>query len=116
LLTGAKTSTGRAALFDPSPSELSQLRTIKLKRLVPGSASAEFFLLFGPGPKLVDVKFISGSEKLKSVKQSLSEATFKVPFPQDSSAQLVRRVMVVCSPVTGCQAVLLLADTVKSVK
>ena len=79
--------------------ELSQLRTVKLKRLVAGSASAEFFLLFAPGPTLEDVQFISGSAKLKSADGALYDAKFPIAFPQKSSARLVRRVIVNCSGV-----------------
>jgi predicted negative regulator of RcsB-dependent stress response len=116
-LTGTKASTAQNMFRgDSSGSELSQLRSVKLKRLVPGSATAEFFLLFSPGPKIEDVKFISGSEKLKSASQALSEAHFQIAFPEGSSARLVRRVMLVCSAVTGCQAVLLTPNSVNSMK
>ncbi len=93
--------------------ELSQLRTIKLKRLVPGSETAEFFILLSPGPKVEDVQFISGSEKLKSVGDVLSKTDFPVAFPKGSSARLVRRAIVNCSEVSGCQAVLLEPSSVK---
>jgi hypothetical protein len=101
---------------DPNGSELSQLRTIKLKRLVPGTATAEFFLLFSPGPKVESVEFISGSERLKSGERALSEAGFQVAFPAGSSARLVRRAIVMCSDVSGCNAVLFTPDSVHSVK
>jgi tetratricopeptide (TPR) repeat protein/transglutaminase-like putative cysteine protease len=116
-LNGTKTP-DRPAMFagDPSATELSQLRSVKLKRLVPGSATAEFFLLFSPGPEIEDVQFISGSEKLKSASQVLSNAKFQVAFPEKSDARLVRRAMLVCSTVTGCEAVLLTPDSVTSVK
>jgi tetratricopeptide (TPR) repeat protein len=49
-LTGTRAPTGMELLRgDPNGNELSQLRSVKLKRLVPGSATAEFFLLFSPG-------------------------------------------------------------------
>jgi tetratricopeptide (TPR) repeat protein/transglutaminase-like putative cysteine protease len=116
-LTGTKAPTSLQELSsDAGGSELSQLRSVKLKRLVSGSASADFFLLFGPGPKIEDVQFISGSEKLKSAGEVLSEAKFQVFFPEGSSARLVRRAMLVCSTVTGCQAVLLTSESVTSVK
>jgi tetratricopeptide (TPR) repeat protein len=116
-LTGAKAATGIDLLRgDPTGSELSQLRSAKLKRLVPGSATAEFFLLFSPGPKIEDVEFISGSEELKSAGDTLSDAHFQVAFPEGSSAHLVRRAILMCSKVTGCEAVLLTPDSVKSVK
>ena len=101
---------------DSGGTELSQLRTVKLKRLVPGTATAEFFLLFIPGPKLDDVKFISGSEKLKSAADALLQAEFQVAFPEGSTARLVRRALVMCSNVSGCNAVLLTPDSVHSVK
>jgi tetratricopeptide (TPR) repeat protein len=107
---------GFIACHDSSGGELSQLRSAKLKRLVPGSATAEFFLLFSPGPKLEDVQFISGSEKLKSAGDALSEAHFQITFPKGSSARLVRRAILACSGLTGCEAVLLTPDSVNSVK
>jgi tetratricopeptide (TPR) repeat protein/transglutaminase-like putative cysteine protease len=116
-LTGKKMSTAvDFAHPDLSGSELSQLRRVKLKRLVPGSATAEFFLLFSPGPDVEDTQFISGSEKLKSAGEALSDAKFQVAFPPGSSAHLVRRAILMCSSVTGCEAVLLTPDTVHSVK
>jgi tetratricopeptide (TPR) repeat protein/transglutaminase-like putative cysteine protease len=116
-LTGKKMSPAvDFAHPDLSGFELSQLRRVKLKRLVPGSAAAEFFLLFSPGPKIDEVHFISGSEKLKSADQALSDANFQVAFPPGSSARLVRRAVLMCSSVTGCEAVLLTPDNVHSVK
>jgi tetratricopeptide (TPR) repeat protein len=114
-ITGVKVPTAPGFTRDSSGAELSQLRTVKLKRLVPGSETAEFFLLFSPGAKVEDTQFISGSEKLKSAEDVLSETDFQVAFPKGSSARLVRRAIVNCSPVSGCQAVLLSPDSVKSV-
>jgi tetratricopeptide (TPR) repeat protein len=117
-LTGEKAPTVPELIrADPNGSELSELRTVKLKKnLVAGSATAEFFLLFSPGPKIEDVEFISGSEKLKSAEDALSEAKFQVAFPEGSSARLVRRAVLMCSGVSGCHAVLFTPDSVKSVE
>jgi tetratricopeptide (TPR) repeat protein len=116
-LTGAKAPTAMDKLRgDSNGTELSQLRSVKLKRLVPGSATAEFFLLFSPGPKIEAVEFISGSEKLKSADEELSQAKFQVSSPEGSSARLVRRAILVCSSVTGCEAVVFTPDSVNSVK
>jgi tetratricopeptide (TPR) repeat protein len=101
---------------DPSGSELSQLRSVKIKRLVPGSATAEFFLLFRPGPKVEDAEFVSGSEKLRSAGPTLLEANFQVSFPEHSAARLVRRAILMCSDASGCEAVLFTPDSVDSVK
>ena len=116
-LTGEKAPTAMDLLAsDPNGSELSQLRTVKLKPLISGSATAEFFLLFSPGPKIDDVGFISGSEKLKSSIPALKTIRFQVAFPEASSARLVRRAIVMCSSVSGCNAVLFTPDSVHSVK
>jgi hypothetical protein len=62
--------------------ELSQLRSCTLRPLIPGEATAEFFLLFGPGPtKLEDVAFINGSDKLKTAADSLCDVDFKLHPP-----------------------------------
>ena len=116
-LTGAKAPTAMDLLRgDPNGDELSGLRTVKLKRLVPGSAEAEFFLLFGPGPKVEDLHFISGSNQIRSAGRALADANFQVTFPEHSSARLVRRGILMCSSDSGCQAVLFTPDSVKSVK
>ncbi len=95
--------------------ELSQMRTTKLGRLVAGSASAEFFLLFAPGPKLEDVEFISGSEKLRIAYKTLSATAFNVPFPNGSNARIIRRGILGCYPTTGCALVMLIPSLVRSV-
>ena len=112
-LTGAKAPTASG----DSSGELSELRTVRLTRLVPGTAEAEFFVLFGPGPKIEDLQFVSGNSKLRSAgKAALAEAKFEAAFPEHSSARLVRRGILMCSDITGCQAVLFTPDGVNSVK
>ena len=116
-LTGKKAPTGTELLrADPNGNELSQLRSVKLKRLVPGTATAEFFLLFAPGPKVEQVEFINGAEKLKSAARLLSETNFQIAFPEGSSARLLRRAIVMCSDVSGCMAVLYTPNAVNSVR
>ncbi len=96
-------------------SDLSKMRSTHLRRIVGGSASAEFFLLFSPGPKIEEVKFVSGREELKSAEKALRSTKFDVPFPDDAPTRLVRRGMLVCSTVTGCDFVLMTPDIVRSV-
>jgi tetratricopeptide (TPR) repeat protein len=115
-LIGKKAPTPRELLrADPNGNELSELRTVKLKRLVAGSAEAEFFVLFAPGPKIEALEFVTGSQKLRSAGQVLSSANFQIEFPDGSSARLVRRGILMCSELSGCQAVLFTPNSVKSV-
>jgi tetratricopeptide (TPR) repeat protein len=96
-------------------SELSVDRTSKLPYLVSKHAFGEFFLLFSPGPKVEDVKFISGTDELRSADKVLRLAKFKVPFPENSSARLLRRGILACYPISGCTFVLLTPETVRNV-
>ncbi|HEX3353394.1 MAG TPA: DUF3857 domain-containing protein [Terriglobales bacterium] len=95
--------------------DLSQMRTTKLARLVPGAASAEFFFLFAPGPKLEEIKFIKGSEKLRTANKTLSATTFNMPFPTGSNARVIRRGILGCYPSSGCALVFLSPGLVRSV-
>lgn len=99
--------------------ELSQLRTVKLRKFAPkiptGSSTAEFFLLFDSSGKAEEASFISGSESLRSATGALTDATFQVTFPEGSSARIVRRVILMCSKISGCQAVLYTPISVHSV-
>lgn len=94
--------------------ELSNLRTTKLG---PGisSATAEFFILFGPGARVEDTKFISGSESLKSASTILRSARFDLPFPDEGPTRLLRRGILACSQYSGCSIVLMNPSDVHSV-
>jgi hypothetical protein len=97
---------------DSERDELSQMRSVKLPKIIPGSASAEFFLLFGPGAKLEDSKFVSGSEKLKGAGKFIHAAVFPISYPEGSAAKILRRAILVCSEVSSCNMVLFTPDTV----
>jgi tetratricopeptide (TPR) repeat protein len=93
----ARTNTKSDSSFQGG-AELSQMRTTKVGRLVPGSASAEFFFLFAPGPKVEGVKFVSGSEELRTASKILATTAFNVPFPTGSDARILRRGILGCHP------------------
>lgn len=103
----------RGLAFNPYAGELSEQRTTKLPPIAK-QASAEFFVLFAPGPKIEEVKFISGSEQLRSATKTLSQYKLKVAFPDDSSGRLVRRGMIACFPTTGCSFVLIPIESTKA--
>ncbi len=99
--------------------ELSEMRTIKLGKLLKESASAEFFVLLGSAPggaRAEDVRFVSGSEKLRPLTPALRPAPYPVVFPDDTPTKLVRRGILSCSAPTGeCVFVLLMPTLVTSV-
>jgi len=103
------------AAVDQARADLSRMRTVRLKPIVSKQATAEFFVLFSPGPKVEEVKFISGSEELRKATDTLLSAKFDVPFPDDRSTRIVRRGILMChAGASGCEFVLLTPDTVHS--
>jgi tetratricopeptide (TPR) repeat protein/transglutaminase-like putative cysteine protease len=95
---------------------LQELRTVKLGKLATKNVSAEFFLLFAPGPKVVETQFISGSEELRDSGKALEAAKFDVPFPEDGDSQIVRRGILDCESVLpGCVFVLIPPNSLHSV-
>ncbi len=94
-------------------------RTFKLPRFLPGTESAEFFVLLGSDGKsktfkVDDVKFISGSDKMKLQGKQLKTIDFNVPAPDDVPTRFVRRGILGCYQYTGCSFVLLDPTTVNS--
>jgi tetratricopeptide (TPR) repeat protein len=98
---------------------LQDQRTINLEKFPnkPSKhASAEFFVLLAPGPKIAAVKFISGSEDLRGANQVLSAAQIDAVFPDDHPARILRRGVLDCEPeVPGCVFVLFPPNDVRSV-
>ena len=99
---------------------INRMNVFKLPRLVPGTASAEYFILLAADPgsgmfKIQDVKFISGSEKMKGSGKLLTSINFNFPSPDKIPARLVRRGILGCYQYTGCSFVLLDPSTVHSV-
>ena len=91
---------------------LARMRSFRLPRLVPGTATADFFVLLAsdaktPGFKAMDAKFISGSETLKSYGKSLTASNFNMMSPDGVATRLVRRGTLGCYPASGCSFVLL---------
>ncbi len=107
------TETGDAA------AKVSGERTFKLPRFLSGTESAEFWVLLtsdgkSKSFKVEDVKFISGSDKMKDEGKQLKSIDFKIPAPSDVPAHFVRRGILGCYQYTGCSFVLLDPATVRS--
>jgi tetratricopeptide (TPR) repeat protein/transglutaminase-like putative cysteine protease len=97
---------------DSTGDELSQMRSVKLARIVTEQSSADFFLLLGPGAKVEETRFVTGSEKLKAADKFIRAGTFPASFPEGSKAHLIRRGILSCSSFTGCTMVLYTPDAV----
>jgi tetratricopeptide (TPR) repeat protein len=94
-------------------------REFKLPRFLPGTESAEFFVLLASDGKsktfkVEDVKFISGSDKMKLQGKQLKTIHFDVPAPDDVPTRFVRRGILGCYQYSGCSFALLDPASVKS--
>lgn len=88
-------------------------RTFKLPRFLNGTESAEFFILLSSGEnnprmfRVENVKFISGSEKMKSQEKQLKSIDFHISPPSESPTRFVWRGILGCYQYTGCSFVIL---------
>jgi tetratricopeptide (TPR) repeat protein len=108
-------ATNSASFRTNANEELNKMRTVKLERVTPEPATAEFLIIFGAGSNVEEVKYVSGSEKLKAGEKVLSGAAFHLPFPDDGPTKLLRRGILNCSAVSGCSFVLYPPGSVRSV-
>lgn len=95
-------------------------RMYKMPRFLPGTESAEFFVLMasdgkGPDFKVEDVKFISGSDKMKSQGKQLKTVNFNFKAPDNAASRFVIRGILGCYQYTGCSFVVLDPSSVNSV-
>jgi tetratricopeptide (TPR) repeat protein len=95
--------------------KLTQSHTIKLKNSHNADGIAEFWILPTPGPKVADVKFISGEESLRAFVSDLQAAPFTNSFPDATEVKLPRRGKLTCSRSTSqCSFLLMSAETIRS--
>ena len=83
-----------------------------MARFLPGTESAEFFVLLASDGKsktfrVEDIKFISGSDKMKLQGKQLKSIAFNFPAPSDAPTRFVRRGILGCYQYSGCSFVLL---------
>jgi tetratricopeptide (TPR) repeat protein len=98
--------------------ELQHLSTIDLGKATQ-TGNADFFVLLSGGAgaqSRVDVKFVSGDEKLKSFSDALRTADYRLTFPDNTPVKVLRRGTLSCSVTNGkCEFALTLPDDVRTV-
>jgi tetratricopeptide (TPR) repeat protein len=107
------------SLLDDSSNMAIHERTFKLARFLPGTESAEFFVLLASDGKsrtfkVDDVRFISGSSKMKFQGKQLRNIDFNSPAPENIPTRFVRRGILGCYQYTGCSFTLLEPQSVQS--
>ncbi len=80
------------------------MRRVKLGKFPGVKGSAEFWVLFGPGAKVEQIKFINGDPDLRSLEKAVQASKFKVQFPDSQPTKLVRRGVLFCGELgLGCE-------------
>jgi len=95
-------------------------RMFQMTRFLPGTETAEFFVLMASDGKsktfkLEDAKFVSGSDKMKLQGKQLKSIDFNFPAPDDVPTRFVQRGILGCYEYTGCSFLLLDPGSVRSV-
>lgn len=97
------------ALLSKAKDELAGLNTVLLGVLlkeIKEPVEAEFFIILVPGgpsrsAKVVDVRFVDGSEKLRPHAAALKGASYRMAFPDDTPTRLIRHGTLTCLPANG---------------
>jgi tetratricopeptide (TPR) repeat protein len=110
---GKTGASGAGAWSAAEREELTRLRTAKTPLITRETSSAEFYLLVGPGGKVLESRFLSGDDALKKASPELKNMSLGMPFPDDATTRLLRRGVLSCSEVSGCSMVLYTPERVR---
>lgn len=79
-------------------------------------ASAEFFILFSAGTKIVGVKILGDADAIPGAQDAVKSAKFDVTFPDDGQEEILRRGVLDCEPeIADCTVALTRPQDVRSV-
>lgn len=108
--------TGPSAPAGPLPLQEMRMARTKVTPKPSRHASAEFFLLLVPGPKVAAVRFLNSQEEFAGAADGIKTAKFDVSFPDDGPEQILRRGFLDCEPeIAGCTIALIPVADVRSV-
>ncbi len=97
-LTALGVSKGIDRKIEQAHQEMQRARTTALG--TSGKGSAQFYLLMSPS-KVEQVKFIKGSDGLKSLSDVLEKTNVGTKFPPAAEVRVVRRAVVTCGTATA---------------
>lgn len=99
-------------LIDAKANEPSQMRTVHLGNIAPAGSKGEFYFVFAPGPKLVNIQPSGGDSKLADqLRKQEEKIAAGLLFPEDSPHQLIREGLVMCTAYSkSCDLVFVNSD------
>lgn len=85
-------------LIEQNVNQPSQMRTVHLGPIAPSGTKAELYLVFAPGPKLLDIQLNEENPRLAdALRKESSKIAASILFPEDAPAKLIRQGFVTCS-------------------
>jgi tetratricopeptide (TPR) repeat protein/transglutaminase-like putative cysteine protease len=104
------------SLVSSARPELEALRVIPAGKLLDEAARADFLILLSPGgrqPRVEDVRFLTGSERLRALAPRLRSLDFGPMFPDASPLKIIRRATLACpGSAAACRLTLIPAGSV----
>jgi tetratricopeptide (TPR) repeat protein/transglutaminase-like putative cysteine protease len=94
-------------LVDGARNDLVQLRSVRLNATLKEDVQGTVTLLFGPGPKVEDIKFMSGSDRIRLLEGALRSARYPLVLPDSTPVKVLRRGVVTCGSDKGTCVVVL---------
>ena len=95
------------ALVEHARNDLVQLRSVALGATVKDDLQGSVTLLFGPGPRVEEIKYAAGSERLRVLDGALRAARYPLILPDSTQVKVLRRGVITCSSDKGnCVVVL----------
>jgi len=95
------------ALVERARNDLVQLRSVKLGATVKDDLQGSVTLLFGPGPRVEEIKYAAGSDRLRVLDGALRTARYPLILPDSTQVKVLRRGVVTCSSDKGSCVVVL---------
>jgi len=94
-------------LIEHARRDLVQLRSVRLSATVKDDLQGTVTLLFGPGPRVEELKFAPGGDRLRVLDGALRAARYPLVLPDSTPVKVLRRGVVTCSSDSGTCVVVL---------
>jgi tetratricopeptide (TPR) repeat protein len=94
-------------LIEHARNDLVQLRSVRLDATVKDDLQGTVTLLFGPGPRVEEIKFAPGGDRLRVLDGAIRAARYPLVLPDSTPVKVLRRGVVTCSSGNGTCVVVL---------
>jgi tetratricopeptide (TPR) repeat protein len=97
LISRISASESSSTSWNKSQDELQRMRTLPVHVSLDADNSAQFTIVLSKGPKVDEVRFLSGANELRNADGALTALKFDLDFPDDGPTRLVQLGTLNCS-------------------